>query len=739
MEHDGVEALEIDPEQRRVAVATLGQVDESVLRSHLNDLLESLDARWLSASVDQPDEEQTLKLHPGLLTVSQRGDQVTLAKPTCMTAPRFWKWRDFDWPTAEEIEAKSGEEWRSLALQAALCGTTLAVGFGLEAFAGIHGWPVLALFAVSIIAGGWDAAIDAWANLRERRLDVHFLMLAVAAGAVAIGSWKEGALLLFLFSTSGALEHYVMHRTHREIRALTESAPKMARRCSRGRVEEVPVDRLEVGDVIEVRPDELFPVDGRLTEGTTAVDESNLTGESTPVDKEVHTEVFGGTLNLWGRVQVQVERAAAESALQKIIALIERAQHLRAPSQRFTDRFGTGYTLVTLSLVASMFLVWWLAFGVAPFRQGGEEPSAFYRAMTLLVVMSPCALVLSIPSAILAAIAWGARRGVLFRGGVAIEKLAEVDAIAMDKTGTLTRGEPELICVESFPPGREEDVLRVAVALESASNHPIARAIVEQGRRQGIAAEDVSEVQSITGQGLRGRAGGALGYIGRRELIREGAFEHLLKDVPDPPVGSTEVWVVQETLVGRLLLRDEVRDGSAPVLQALREAGVHTLMLTGDRRTAAAEVARKIGIDEVRAGLRPEDKVAAIRELIQAGRRVAMVGDGVNDAPSLAVADVSIAMGARGSDAAMEQSDVVLMQDRIEKLLSARSVSLFARRIIRQNLVISLGSVILMALAALFGVVPLSLGVLTHEGSTVVVCLNSLRILFLKERSLASA
>lgn len=735
LDHDEVEAIQLKPQEGRVAVATLGKVDETALNAHLADLLKSLDARWLSDRVSAAPDREELHLHPGLVTMRHRGEQVSFEKPSCPTAPKFWKWRDFDWPTAEEIETKSGEEWKALAFQATVCGVALVTGFVLERWVGVKGWPIEVVFAISILAGGWDAAIDAWGNLRERRLDVHFLMLAVAGGAVSIGAWEEGALLLFLFSTSGALEHYVMHRTHREIRALTQAAPKQARRrlSGGGKFENVPVERLAVGDVIEVRPDELFPVDGRVIEGETAADEANLTGESVPVTKDLQAEVFGGTLNLWGRVLVEVEKPATQSALQKIILLIEQAQHLRAPSQRFTDRFGTRYTILTLALVAVMFLVWWLAFGIHPFHQEAEVNSAFYRAMTLLVVMSPCALVLSIPSAILAAIAWGARRGVLFRGGAAIEKLAEVDTIAMDKTGTLTKGEPELSKVESFPPGRESEVLRIAVSLEAGSNHPIARAITEHGRKEGIEAAEVTEFQSITGQGLRGRSADGLSYVGRRELVKDGAFGHVLDDVPDPPVGSTEVWVVHENLIGRLLLRDEIREGSAAVLKALHDEGVQTLMLTGDRRTAAIEVAQKIGIDEVRAGLHPEDKVEAIHALTEQGKKVAMVGDGVNDAPSLAAAHVSIAMGARGSDAAMEQSDVVLMQDKIEKLLAARRISQVARTIIRQNLAISLGSVSIMAFAALFGIVPLTVGVLTHEGSTVVVCLNSLRLLFVKE------
>ncbi len=731
MEEEQVEAIRLNPEAKRVTMATVGKVDEAALQQRLADVLRELDDLWLRS----PGSVSAVQPAPLHLRREEDGD-LLLEKPSCPTAPRFWKWREFDWPEAEQIEAQSREEWRALAFQATLCGVALAVGYALEKTGAVPQAVVIACYVVSLLAGAWDAAIDAWEGfVTERRIDVHFLMLAVAAGAVAIGAWEEGALLLFLFSTSGALEHFVMHRTHREINALTRAAPKQAHvLLPGGGSEERNVSGLRAGDVIEVRPDELFPVDAEVLAGRTAADESTLTGESQPVDKEPGAEVFGGTLNLWGRVEARVIRPARDSALQKIIALIHTAQHLKAPSQRFTDKFGTRYTEVVLSTVIVMFFVWWLVFGIPPFQAAGGK-SAFYRAMTLLVVMSPCALVLSIPSAILAAIAWGARRGILFRGGAAIEKLAEVDTVALDKTGTLTAGEPRVERVESFPPGREEEVLRIAVNLEAGSNHPVARAISRHGKAAGIEPQAVEDFQSITGQGLRGRTVDGIGYVGRRELVEGSAMAGWLKDVPDAPVGFTEVWLVHEQLVGRILLRDEIRSGSRLVLESLARENVRTIMLTGDRRTAAADVGRQLGIAEVRAGLRPEDKVAAVRELTSAGHLVAMVGDGVNDAPSLAAAHVSVAMGARGSDAALEQSDVVLMQDRIEKLLSARQISERARRVIRQNLAISLGSVIIMAVASLFGLVPLTLGVLTHEGSTVVVCLNSLRLLFVREQT----
>ncbi len=728
---DGVEAIRLNPEEKRVTIATLGKIDQSALQDRLSELLRSLDERWTSPGHHLPEGNNR---HPGMFQLSQKGDEVTLEKPSCPTAPRFWKWRDFEWPEPEEIERQSREEWQAMALQASICGVMLVAGIIIERFTTLPPAAAISCFVVALISGGWDAAKDAWEKIREFQLDVHFLMLAVASGAVAIGAWEEGALLLFLFSTSGALEHFVLHRTHREINALTKSAPKRARRLlPDGSTEECGVNALEVGDLIVVRPDELFPVDGTVLSGKTAADESTLTGESVPIDKAEGDSIYSGTLNLWGLVQARVDRPATQSALAKIIGLIQNAQHLRAPSQRFTDKFGTRYTAIVLASVAVMFFVWWLVFDIHPITNTSTSKSAFYRAMTLLVVMSPCALVLSIPSAILAAIAWGARRGILFRGGAAIEKLAEIDVVAMDKTGTLTAGEMKVSAVESFPPGEETRVLQIAINLEANSNHPIARAVTHHGQTQGLQPQKLDEFNSISGQGLRGRSPDGVSYVGRRELVATSPLGAWLENVPDAPLGSTEVWVVHEQLLGRVLLHDEIRSGSKAVLEKLASENVRTIMLTGDRRAAAAKVGTELGIAEVRAGLHPEDKVAAIKELTDQGHKVAMVGDGVNDAPSLAAAYVSVAMGARGSDAALEQSDVVLMQDKIEKLLSARKISAIARRIIKQNIAISLGAVIVMAVASLFGIVPLTVGVLTHEGSTVIVCLNSLRLLFVKE------
>ncbi|MDE3084323.1 MAG: cation-translocating P-type ATPase, partial [Verrucomicrobiota bacterium] len=469
-------------------------------------------------------------------------------------------------------------------------------------------------------------------------------------------------------------------------------------------------------------------------QGKSASDESALTGESLPVEKAPGDTVFSGTLNLWGAVELDVTRLPSESTLQKIIRLIQTAQKLKAPSERFTDKFGTGYTYLVIGGSLAMFLIWWIGFHLPAFQNTVETRSAFYRAMTLMVVASPCALVLSIPSAILAAIAWGARHGVLFRGGAAIEKLAEIQTVALDKTGTLTTGELVVVGCESFPPGHDHEVMELAFALEARSQHPIARAIVRHARASGLRELAVDEFQSLTGRGLRGRLDNAAVLLGRRELLESGPLAEWTKALPPASAELSEVWVIGRDLVGRVLLQDQIRLESKSVIAELRRVGVKTVMLTGDRRHAAEAVAQELGLDEVRAGLSPEDKVHAIQALRAEGRRVAMVGDGVNDAPSLAAADVSVAMGARGTDAALEQAEVILMHDRIENFLAAQRLSRRARAIIRQNLTLALGVVVVMVLATAFGAVSLAVGVTAHEGSTVVVCLNSLRLLFGRNR-----
>ncbi len=722
----GVAAVRVDPAAHKVSVATIGRVDLAGLEEKLAATIAAVEAQLAAKAAGKAPLGYSLR---------REGAATIVGRETCVTAEKLWLWREMEWPEIAAEPTPEDQEWRTLSVLAAACGAAGIAGALAAHFA--PGWPWLSrgLLLAGLVTGGWDATVDTWENLKKREIDIHFLMLAVAVGAVFIGAWGEAVLLLFLFSASGAMEEYALDRTQREVSALLKTSPKRATVVRPDGTEHVvPVEQLQLHQRVSVRPGEAFAADGLVLKGRSASDESALTGEANPVEKNVGDQVFSGTLNLWGAVEFDVVRLPAESTLQKIIRLIQTAQKLKAPSERFTDKFGTGYTYAVIGGSTAMFLVWWLGFHLPAFTNTPELHSAFYRAMTLMVVASPCALVLSIPSAILAAIAWGARHGVLFRGGAAIEKLADIDVVAMDKTGTLTTGELAVVGYESFPPGRETEVMELAYALEAKSEHPLARAIVRDAKARGVRALELQDFSNIVGQGVRGRFGDTQALLGRRELLEAGPLAGWAEKLPPASPELSEVWVVGKAMLGRVLLRDQIRAESRGVLEELHRLGIHTVMLTGDRRHAAESVAHELGVAEVRAGLSPEDKVHAVESYRQRGKKVAMVGDGVNDAPSLAAAFVSVAMGARGSDAALEQAEVILMHDRIENFLAAHRLSRRAKQVIRQNLTISLGVVIIMVVATAFGSVPLAIGVAAHEGSTLIVCLNSLRLLFGKNR-----
>ena len=549
-------------------------------------------------------------------------------------------------------------------------------------------------------------------------------MLLAAGGAWSVGHPEEGVLLLFLFSTAGAIEHYAMDRTRGAIDALLDKAPKQARLLGLDGLEQVvAVASLQPGQRVLILPGELVPADGIVQEGESGIDESNLTGEAKPVEKRVGSAVSSGTLNGWGRLVVRVTKAEKDSALHRIVALIREAQESKAPAQRAIDRWGDAYALFTLAASAAFF-------GLQLFLgrpATGTEDSALYRAMTLLVVLSPCALVLSVPSAVLAAIASGARHGILFRGGAAVERLADVDCVCFDKTGTLTAGEPAVAALEVFPADADRRrALNALLSIEANSTHPFALGIVKACQAEGANAQAVAGLSNSPGQGISGTVEGVRWSVGSREFVGG-------HDLPGAPVAAgaivSEVWASDGSVQVRATLVDAIRPASAPTLSALHQQGIRTVMLTGDREEAAVVAAQQVGIQSYRAGLTPDAKMQAIRKLSTEGHVVAMVGDGVNDAPSLAAADVAIGMGGRGSDAALESSDVVLTDDRIERLLTAIDLSQAARTAIRVNIVISVGAAFTMAAIVIFKGAPLTLGVAVHEGSTVLVCLNGLRLL----------
>lgn len=614
-----------------------------------------------------------------------------------------------------------------MAARAATCAVAALVAWLVHPH---NQWVSHACSALAYVSGSWDLALSVWADLRKFRFNTEFLMLLVAAGAAVIGAYGEGSLLLVLFSSSAAMEEFASNRTQREITALLKGAPKTARRLDEGGEREVTVESLEPGHQIRVTAHDQVPVDFEVTHGASACDESTLTGEAEPISKSPGDTALAGTLNLWGVIEGRVLRSADDSALQRIIRLIHHAQQQRAPTQRFTDRFGTGYTAAVVSACLLVFLINWLWLGHPAFVSGADHPSAFYRAMTLLVVLSPCALVLSVPSAILSAIACGARHGVLFRGGSAVENLAEVSVVAMDKTGTLTEGTLHLADVDVVQ-GTEAEALRIAGSLAKLSNHPISRSLTREAVRRGLEPRSFTGSETVPGQGIRVREGGALYALGNRVLMGELLPAAALAELPALPTDTNETWVAGPGILARLRLRDQLRAEAKQLVGELHAAGLRSVMLTGDRDNVAAQIARDAGVQEFRAHLKPEEKVEAVQQLKAGSTRVAMIGDGVNDAPVLAAADVGVAMGARGSDAALEQADVILMNDRLENFLFARSLSLRARGVIRQNLFISLGTMAVMTVLTLaLPAVPLSVGVFAHEGSTVIVVLNSLRLLF---------
>lgn len=589
-----------------------------------------------------------------------------------------------------------------------------------------------ALYVVSYLAGGWHAAEECWQKLRRLGLDVHFLMLLVAVGAFGLGHPAEGAILLFLFSLSGALEHFAEARTERELKALHNHAPRQAMRLdAEGNEHQVPVDQLAVGDRLRLRPGERVPADSHVLSGKTSLDESMITGESIPRVVDRSDLVPAGALLVEGSIDVQVKTLPAQSTLQRMIDLVMQAREQKAPSQRLVDRLGARYTYTILAVVAAYA-------GILIFT-GVSPTDAAYRAMTLLVVSSPCALVLSIPSAVLTAIAAGARHGVLFRNGAAVERLATVSFFAFDKTGTITTGALRLRSMETLGEWSEATALQVIGSAEIASEHPIARSIVAEARRRDLDINPPASFRAIAGEGVEANLADdpAPLFIGTAKFVEDMTGEKL----PPAwlgPLDSARLIVVYASHRGRfarILLEDEIRPGARELIAALSRNGCRSAIISGDLEEPVREIAREVGVAEFHGRQKPEDKLARLNRLSEEGHVLAMVGDGVNDAAALARADVPIVMGSRGSDVALEEAGVVLIGDKLGSLWTALIVSKRARRIIHQNLVISIGAMLGLAAVVVFRGIELPAAVVGHEGSTVVVVLNSLRIFWIARES----
>ncbi len=583
------------------------------------------------------------------------------------------------------------------------------------------------LYIAAYFFGGWEISHHAWHALRERHFDTDLLMAAAAIGAAILGAWAEGALLLFLFSLGHALEERALEHARSAVRALADLTPKTALvRRGAGEIE-LPVEQLTLEDIVTIRPGVRLPVDGLVLSGQSAVDQSPVTGESTPVDKIPGSQVFAGTINGEGALDVRVTRLSKDSTLSRVMKMVEEAQTQKSPTQQLAEKFERFF--VPAVLVSDLLLI------VIPPLFGVPLRDSFLRAMTLLVAASPCALALGTPSAILAGIAQAARNGVLIKGGAHLENLGRLKAIAFDKTGTITQGQPELTDLIPLGSLSASEVLALTAAVESRSAHPLAQAVLRAAHSQQLEIPAAVDVAASTGLGIQARVANQLVKVGNARL-----FEGSEASLPESARLQTEALENQGKTVilvtidgapaGLIAIADILRPSAAPTIARLKSLGVDkTVMLTGDNSRVAAHIAAQVGLSDTRSDLMPEDKLSAIRSLVQQYGIVAMIGDGVNDAPALANASVGIAMGGAGTDVALETADVALMGDDLSQLPSAVGLGRAARAVIAQNLVIALGVIAVLVVASVTGWIGIGIAVIFHEGSTIVVVLNSLRLL----------
>lgn len=634
-------------------------------------------------------------------------------------------------PPREPVPAEAGWYARNKELAWSLvAGFLLLIAWAGERWLELAGPTAVALYIASYIFGGFDLFRHWIDGLRRGRVafDIDLLMLLAALGAAVLGEWAEGAFLLFLFSLAHALEHYALGRARNAIRALADLAPPRARVVRGGKEVEVAVEEVAPGETVVVRPAERIPVDGEVRQGRSAVNQAPITGESVPVEKTEGDEVFAGTVNGEGALELVTTRAAGDRTLDRVLQLVEEAQTQKAPTQQFTERFERVF--VPAVLVADLLLIM-----VPPLLGLWDWSTSFYRGMALLVAASPCALALGTPSAVLAGIAQAARRGVLIKGGAHLENLGTIRALALDKTGTLTIGEPEVTDLIPAEGEDEEELLGVAAAVERRSQHPLAQAVVRRAEAVGLRLPPAGELESLTARGVRSSVAGAIVEIGTLRLWDEarvavpGAIRQSVESL-QARGRSTMAVRHGERWLGVIGVADRPREGVASVLEQLRALGIGPLvMLTGDNQGVGNAIGKEVGVDEVQADLLPEDKVAAVRSLLAEHGQVAMVGDGVNDAPALAHATVGIAMGGAGTAVALETADVALMADDLGRLPFAVGLSRQARKVIRQNLYISLGVIALLIFATTTGTFGIGAAVLVHEGSTLVVIANALRLL----------
>ncbi|MFB6276508.1 MAG: heavy metal translocating P-type ATPase [Halothece sp.] len=621
------------------------------------------------------------------------------------------------------------------AIAAGVCAAFTFLGW-LALNGNLLGFGIWCLLAAYVI-GGFENARDGVKTLwQEWELDVDLLMIVAALGAAILGFWQQdyyllvdGAVLILIFAISGALENIAMHRTERNIRSLMQLTPDTARILKQGKETIIPTEQLKIGDRVLVKPGEMFPTDGIIQEGFSTVNQAPITGESIPVEKQIDDEVFAGTINGNGALTVELHKSPESSLIHRVIQLVEQAKTSQPPSQKFLEQFERSYARVIvlmgvgLATLPPLFLAW-------------DWETTIYRALIFLVVASPCALMAAIMPTLLSGIARGARTGILFKDGTQLETIGQVSAIAFDKTGTLTTGQLQVTQVVPALGTSQEELLQIAASLESYSEHPISQAILQAAQAENIPLLSAIDVQATVGQGITGQIQGQTVIIGKKQFV----FDHPTIELDTAfheksayleAQGYSVIWVVQaQQLLGGLAVADQVHPQAPKLLARLKAMDIATtVMLTGDQLSTAKTVAEAVGIDRVYANLLPEDKVKMIQQLQQQNHTVAMVGDGINDAPALAQASVGIAMGAIGSDVALETADIVLMADDLGKLEQAIYIGQKSQRIIKQNITLALTSIIVLIIANFFGELTLPAGVFGHEGSTLLVTLNGLRLL----------
>lgn len=582
------------------------------------------------------------------------------------------------------------------------------------------------LYILAFLIGGFAKAKEGIEEtIKDKQLNVEMLMVFAAIGSALIGYWAEGAILIFIFAISGALETYTLNKSSKELSSLMELQPEEAWFISAdGYEKKVATDTLEIGAVLLVKPGELVPVDGLLTKGSTSIDMSAINGESLPATKEEGDELFAGTVNLNGAIQMTMTKPSSETLFQKIIMLVQSAQSEKSPSQQFIERFEGTYVKIVIATVLVMMVL-------PHFLFGWDWTTTLYRAIVLLVVASPCALVASVMPATLAAVSNGAKRGVLFKGGVHLEQLGKLKAIAFDKTGTLTTGKP-IVTDFLVRDGEDYDeTLSLLAGIESQSNHPLAIAITNFARKNKVAPILGVQTEDLPGHGLRAQFNGQellVGnprFVGRdlAETFKGGVIEHLYED------GKTVIFLKdQQGILAAVASKDTLRPETVQALKDLHKAGISTMMLTGDNEKTAAVIAKEAGLDSYASECLPEMKVAKLKELLEKYESVGMVGDGINDAPALATATSGIAMG-DGTDVALETADIVLMQNDLTRINYAINLSRKMERIVKQNIFFSVGVITLLIIGNFMQAVDLPLGVIGHEGSTILVILNGLRML----------